>query len=170
MTAPVLFRWDGDNMVPLPHFHNVVNAEYTVGAIYPLAPVGRRSQASHNHYFAAVNEAWLNLPEHIAPSFPTSEHLRKYALIKGGYHDQRSIVAGSKAEAQRIAAFIRPCDEFAVVTVSEATVTVHTAKSQSMRAMGAKQFQESKEAVLGVLADMIGTEPGHLRRNAGQAA
>ena len=42
-----------------------------------------------------------------------------------------------------------------------------TAKSQSSAAMGKTQFQASKEAVLDVLAEMIGVEPAALAR-AGQ--
>jgi ABC-type nickel/cobalt efflux system permease component RcnA len=53
-------------------------------------------------------------------------------------------------------------DDFAVVTVSEAVVTVYTAKSQSMRAMGKKAFAESKEAVLRILSEMLGVEVGQL--------
>jgi hypothetical protein len=39
-------------------------------------------------------------------------------------------------------------DEYAIVTVREAVVTVYTAKSQSMRAMGRETFQKSKDDVL----------------------
>ena len=69
----------------------------------------------------------------------------------------RSIVASSKAEALRVAAFIRPVDEFAVVTVIEAVVTIYTAKSQNMRAMGKKGFRASADAVLDFVSAMIGT-------------
>ncbi|WP_216073446.1 hypothetical protein, partial [Acinetobacter baumannii] len=73
--------------------------------------------ASHNHEFAWLHEAWHSLPERYAEQFPSSEHLRKYALIQAGYSNSHSLVCGSKAEALRLAAFIRPMDEFAVVTV-----------------------------------------------------
>lgn len=162
--APILYQWSGEAMAPLPRFAKRCDAELVIGEVYTLVAHEVRSQASHNAYFAAVSRAWQNLPEHLAERFPTAEHLRKYALIKTGYHDERSIVAASKAEAQRIAAFIRPLDDFAIVTVSEAVVTVYTAKSQSMRAMGKAVFQASKEAVLALLADMVGTTPDELHR------
>jgi len=38
-------------------------------------------------------------------------------------------------EAQRIAAFIKPMDTYAMVIVNECVVTVYTAKSQSLKAM-----------------------------------
>ena len=56
------------------------------------------------------------------------------------------------------------------VVVNEATVTVMTAKSQSMRAMGRVEFQRSKEAVLDVVAQMIGVKRDALAANAGKAA
>jgi len=162
--SPLIYVWDGDHMVPLPRFVKQANERFVVHERYTLEEVGERSQRSHRHYFASLHSAWLNLPELIGERFPTETHLRKYALIRTGYHDQRSIVAVTKAEAQRIAAFIKPMDEFAVVVVSECTVTVYTAKSQSRKAMGGKVFQESKQAVLDFIADMIGVEAKELSK------
>ena len=125
---------------------------------------------SHRYYFASVNEAHANLPEHLAERFATPDHLRKYALIKAGYRDERSIVATSKAEAQRVAAFVRPIDDYALVVVFEAVVTIYTAKSQSVRAMGKAEFRKSIDAVLDIVSAMVGTSPDELRENAGRAA
>lgn len=168
--TPIIYTWNGEAMEPLPRFHNLVNAEFVVGERYRLSEDNERSRATHNHFFAAVQDAWETLPEHMAERFATSKHLRKWALIKCGYRDERSIVCASKAEAQRLAAFIKPMDEFAVVVVTEAMVTVCTAKSQSRKAMGGKDFQDSKQAVLDYLDGLIGTERGALAKNAGQAA
>jgi hypothetical protein len=57
-------------------------------------------------------------------------------------------------------------DEYAIVSVREAVVRVFTAQSQNMRAMGAKQFQESKQAVLDQLDDMLGVDRGATSRSA----
>ena len=81
--------------------------------------------------------------------------MRKWALIRTGFRDERSIVCASKAEAERVAAFVKPMDDFAIVIAHEASVLVYTAKSQSMKAMGAKEFQRSKEAVLDYCQGMI---------------
>lgn len=170
MDTPIIYQWNGEAMVPQARFAKACDRAFVVGEHYRLIPHEDRSAASHRHFFAAVNESWTNLPDHLAERFPTSEHLRKWALIKAGYRDERTLVAASKAEAQRLAAFIRPMDDFAVVVVSEATVTVYTAKSQSVRAMGRETFQASKEAVLGVLSEMIGVQPAALARNADMAA
>lgn len=157
-TAPLIFGWSGEAMVPLPRYATLCNKAFTKGEKYRLEAIEERSAKSHSHYFACLNEAWQNLPDEAADRFPTSEHLRKFALIKAGYFDSRSIVASSKAEAGRIAAFIRPCDEFAIVTVEEAAVTVYTAKSQSLKAMGKQVFQASKEAVLSYVSSLIGVQ------------
>jgi hypothetical protein len=156
MTRPVAFQWTGEVMQPTRGFWALANKEFVVGEVYTLeqAEAGR-SMRSHRHYFSAVYDAWLNLSEHETERFPTADHLRKYALIRAGYRDERSIVCGSKAEAVRVGAFVRPMDDHAVVAVSEAVVRVYTAKSQSPRAMGRKVFQESKEATLAILAEMI---------------
>lgn len=170
MTAPIVFQWDGEAMVPHRRFQAECDRIFVVGQAYRMTAQEHRSLSSHNHFFAAIHEAWMSLPEHLTERFPTEEHLRKYALIKAGYHDSSSIVCTSKAEAQRIAAFVRPLDSFAVVTVSEAVVTVFTAKSQSKKAMGGKEFQESKNRVLDVIAALIGIQPETLTRNIGRAA
>lgn len=170
MTAiqPITFHWDGESMTPL--HPRAADKQYVVGAHYTLEVREPRSQASHNQYFAAIHEAWQNLPEVAADQFPTEDHLRKFCLIKSGYRDERSIACSSKAEAQRVAAFVKPIDDYAIVVAHEATVTVFTAKSQSMRAMGKKVFQKSKDDVLRILAEMIGTNATTLRENTGQAA
>lgn len=162
MTAPAPFRWSGDAMIPLRP--RAADRAYAVGEVYNLAPEEARSSASHKHYFAIIREAWLNLNEDYAERFANPEALRKWALIKAGYRDERSIVCASKAEAQRVAAFIKPMDEYALVIVRDATVIVLTAKSQSVRAMGKKDFAESKEKVLAVLAELIGVDPTELKR------
>ena len=155
MSAPMTYTWQGDCFTPLNRFQKACDAEFVIGETYTLEEIKGRSSKSHNHFFAALEQGWLNLPEHIAERFPTSEHLRKYCLVKAGFHDQRSIVASSKAEAQRIASFIKPIDEFAIVVVTECAVTVYTAKSQSKKAMGPKDFHASKTAVLELIDDLL---------------
>jgi hypothetical protein len=163
-------QWTGDSFVPAgQHWARQADKHFVVGQVYPLEVREDRSQRSHAHYFASIHEAWSNLPESVAERFPTSEHLRKYALIKAGYHDERSIVCASKAEAQRVAAFVKPMDDFAVVVAREAVVLVWTAKSQSVRAMPKGEFQQSKDAVLEIVAGLIGTSAATLAA-AGEAA
>jgi hypothetical protein len=154
----------------LPKSGRLADRYFVVGQTYPLIVHEERSTASHSHYFAAVNEAWKNLPEDEAERFPTSEHLRKWALIKAKYADERSVVCSTKAEAQRVAAFVKPLDDYAVVIVSGATVSMFTAKSQSARAMDKAEFQKSKQDVLDIVAAMIQVTPKELSSNVGAAA
>lgn len=165
---PIAFQWDGEAMLPLQP--RLADRYYVVGETYRLEPREDRSQISHNHYFAAIQEAWQHLSDDLAERFPTAEHLRKWALIKAGYCDARSVVCASKAEAQRVAAFIRPLDDFAVVVASECVVTICTAKSQSLRAQGKKDFQRVNDRVLDIVSAMIGVNADDLKKNVGKAA
>ncbi len=162
---PLMFDWDGEALHPA--HPKRADQYYVVGESYRMAPYEERSVRSHSHFFASVHEAWLNLPEDLADQYPTEEHLRKKALVKAGYRDERSVVCGSHAEALRVAAFIKPIDDYAVVVVRENVVMHLTAKSQSVRAMGAKTFQESKSAGLDMIALMIGVTPEQLNRAVG---
>lgn len=153
--APMLFEWNGEAMVPARRFHNIANATFTVGEVYRMEAQEQRSLISHNHYFATLQQIWETLPERYGDHIPSVEHMRKWALIRTGFRDERSIVCASKAEAERVAAFVKPMDDFAIVIAHEASVLVYTAKSQSMKAMGAKEFQRSKEAVLDYCQGMI---------------
>ncbi len=170
MTLPLAYRWTGEVMKPVPYFLEQAKRTFTTGELYRLAEVNERSQASHNHYFASVTEAWRNLPEDMTERFPSAEHLRKWCLIRTGYSHSRSIACDSPEEAQKVAAFVRPFDEFAVVSVGGCVVTVFTAMSQSLAAMGAKEFQASKEKVLDLVASMIRTDRAALEANAETAA
>jgi hypothetical protein len=125
---------------------------------------------SHNHQFAWVHDAWMNLPESLALEYPTSEHLRKRALVEAGYYDEQAIEVGSLAAAVRVARAIQAREEFSLVFARKTFVIIRTPKSQSRRAMGAKVFQESKTAILDVIAQMIGVAPEQLLNEAGKAA
>lgn len=170
MSAPIIFQWTGEVMTPVnKRFAKECDREFTIGECYNLIVHESRSAPSHRHYFACIYEAWANLPESMGAELPSPEHLRKRMLIEAGYMNTREIIASSKAEAMRLASFIRPMDEYAVVSVSGCAVIVATAKSQSMRAMGAHEFQASKDAVLVRLADLLSVTPEELRKR-GEAA
>lgn len=168
---PLPFKWNGETMEPAnPHWARRADALYAIGETYLMEPHEQRSRATHNHQFAEVAEAWKNLPEKWAARLPTPEHLRKYALIKAGYADSRTFVAASAKQARDLVAFLRPSDEFSIVTADAATVTIWTAQSQSQRAMGKARFQASKQAVLEVISAMIEVTPAALRDNTARAA
>lgn len=169
MSNPLAFVWEGDGFRPLKHCQKQCDKLYVIGAHYLLEEVHERSAKSHAQFFAALKEGWLSLPDHLAQQFPTPESLRKFALIRSGFRDERSLAAASRAEALRLAAFVKPMDEFAIVTVTGTLVVVHTAKSQSYRQMGKAEFERSKRAVLDFIDDLLRVERG-ATAGAGEAA
>lgn len=160
---PINCIWDGESFVPANRYYaRIADDQFGVGELVTLVREEERSAKSHRHYFASINEAWKSLPDELAAQYPTAEHLRKAALIRAGYADERSIVCGSRAEALRVAAFIRPMDTYAIVATYHAVVKVWTAQSQSVRAMGKAEFQASKDKVLDWIAGLLGVPVEHL--------
>lgn len=158
--SPIDCVWSGGVLRPIsPFWARRAEKEFVDGEVYAVTDNPERSSKAHAFYFASVGNAWKSLPDHMAERFPTADHLRRYALIKAGFCDTQSMPCGTNAAAMRFAAFVRPIDEFALVTVTGSVVNVFRAKSQSMRAMGRDEFNRSKDAVLAVLADMIEVSP-----------
>ena len=166
MRTPILYQWTGEAMIPSPRLLARCNEQFTVGETYRLIEHEDRSKRSHDHYFAELQDAWLNLPEEIAAQHASPEHLRKFALIMTGWSNKRQLPCRSEVEARRIAAFIRPGDEYAIIDVTGNIITEYVAKSQSMKAMGARDFQRSKTEVLEYVAAMARTTPEALKKNA----
>lgn len=160
MISPQPFRWSGEAMIPLRP--RSADRAFVIGQEYWLVEERRRSVASHNHEFAWLSEAWRNLPEDVADLYPSPEHLRKRALVQAGYYTETIVDAGSNAAALRVAAFMRQKDEFAIVVVRGAIAVERVAKSQSRRAMTPKEFQESKTAIMEIIAQLIGVDPADL--------
>jgi len=173
---PIVFRWteivdeNGECIqVMRPHteaFRRMAVEHYVADERYMLVEHEDRSMKSHRHYFKCVSLAWENLNEAQLAQFPTPERLRKWALIKAGYRDQRTFTCASKAEAQRLAAFLAPIDPDAIISFHEASVIELKAKSQNLRAMDRAEFQQSKDAVLGVLGELIGVDVTKLLKEA----
>lgn len=163
---PASFEWCkvalGDKttmaMVPYHRYLQICERQFIEGESYFLDVTQEASSVSRKHFFATVSEAWKNLPEKIAGRWPTSEHLRRWCLIKSGYCDIATIPLQTKQEARQVAALARRLDSFAVITIQSCVVTVATAHSQSARGMGRELFQRSKEDCFRVLAELIGTD------------
>ena len=159
-------------MVPLERFKSVAEKQFVLGERYEADPdiVQERSMNSHRHYFAALHDAWVNLPDEIGKLFPTSEHLRKYCLIEEGYTDERIITCATEDDAKRLAVAARALDGYCRINRNDTVVVIRTAKSQSHKAMGKEDFQKSKTAVLERVAQMIGVTRGELQKEAGRSA
>jgi len=148
----------------VPHRPRTADQHFVIGTDYRMAIEEERSADSHKHQFAWLREAWMNLPEGLAEQYPSPEHLRKRALIEAGFFNQTVVDAGSSAAALRVAAAFRARDEFLLVIVRTKYVILRDAQSQSLRAMGKRDFQASKDAVLAVVAGLLGVEPEELQR------
>jgi hypothetical protein len=172
---PVTFVWDGNHMVPMPRFRRECQEQFVVNEEYPLTILEARSRRSHNHFFACVHEAWMNLPDEeryitdpitgeLRERFASEDHLRKHALVKAGFYDEKNFVCETPGHAMNLAAFVRSVDTYAVISVRGNVVLIYEAKSQSAAAMGREMFQASKDAVLDVLSEMIRAKPADLRK------
>ena len=164
-------RWDGEALTPTGHYGlSAAREAMEPGDVVIVEIDHPRSQNSHRHQFAEINEAWRHLPESLqeAPWAASPETLRKHALIATGFADTYSIDCGAKATAERVRMALASAEAgkhgYAIAKVRGPLVIVWTPQSQSMRAMGGKRFQESKQAVLNWIAAQIGVEAEELRR------
>jgi hypothetical protein len=163
---PIRFQWDGEVMAPASgYWSRQADKQFVVGEVYRLAEEHERSQVSHNHEFAFLAEAWNSLPDHLLDQYPSAEHLRKKGLIAKGHCTMTQHACASIAEAERLeAAIIGHVDTYAVVRRRGSVVTVYEAVSQSYRAMGKAQFQQSKTALMEFVGDLIGVAPDELSK------
>lgn len=168
--TPVYLRYQGEGQFEPVNKRQATECDkrFVIGEAYPMDEAYQRSVKTHGHQFAFVHDAWVNLPEEYAraPFAASPEHLRKFALISTGWCDTQAYVCSSHAEALRWAANIKPLDEFSIVTVKASTVLRHTAKSQSMRAMGRDDFKASKDAIMDWIEDLISVPRGTLAKEA----
>lgn len=162
------FVWDGARMVPLDRFRNLAARQYRAGCEYVLVQWRGRSKESHNHYFACIKTAWENLPESVAASFPSPEYLRKWCLVKEGYADHTQVVVDDADQAAKLVMLARNLDPYAVIRVRENIVDIWRAQSQDHASMGHDAFQESKDKILGRVANMCGLSVKDLTKHTPQ--
>lgn len=168
--APQYFVWDAERSVMVPRNRKFADRAYTDTEEYRLEVSEERSTNTHNHEFAWLHDAWQSLPEALSDSYPTPDHLRKRALIDCGYFHETAIDCGTNAAALRVASHLRAKDDFALVIIRGAFVIERIAKSQSRRAMKKKEFQESKTAIMDLIAGMIGVTAQELEKQPTDAA
>ncbi len=164
MEAPALpFVWTGEAFAPQPGFARRCDETFVIGQRYILTEVQERSSKSHNQFFAIVNEAFANLSEEDVTRFPSATVLRKHCLIRAGFCDVQETACKFKTEANRLAATIQATaamlDDYVIVTVRGKVVTSYRAKSMKLPAMDKATFQDAKDKVLAILADMLGVDP-----------
>lgn len=163
------FIWKDGVLVPDGlRMANYCDQNFGEGEVVSMERHEPRSTATHNHYFACLNEAFNNLPEGDT-RFPTVDALRKWALIKNNYCTKTEMVCSSPEQAALVAAFTGNA-EGVIIVVKENVVVKYTAKSQSMKAMGAQEFQRSKVDVLDTVAELLALKRRELEKNSGRAA
>lgn len=167
---PILFVRVDNHMMPLPRFQKLFDDMYAVGEEYPLMPLEQRSLASHNHYFAALTEAFDNLAEEYAQEFDSVEHLRHWCLCMEGFCTQTRYPLNTAEDARTLRKVLKHQDNSTIVKVVGTDVIVYTPESQSMAAMKKEKFEASKAAVLARAAAMARTTSAELKKNAGRSA
>ena len=163
MSEVLPMRYEGNGMFRCLHPKRV---KLAVGEVHGWQMAEHRSKASHDHFFACVNEAWKSLPEEMADDFPNPECLRKWALIKAGFCSETRIVCANNSEAMTLATKAKAMDKFSVVAIDGKAVTIWTADSQRRDAMGRQAFQEAKERALHIISELIGTDAATLKEAA----
>jgi hypothetical protein len=155
----VPLRYDGEGVFTALRGHwKRLDRELVIGEIATWEQKFGRSTKSHDHYFALVRDARKNLPESLDGVFLSDDHLRKFALIKAGYCTETKMVFQDKDGALRACAFMQGLDPYAICEPDGCLVTMWRAQSQSMKSMDGATFQKSKEAVLQVISEMIGSD------------
>lgn len=174
---PVIFVWSPEGyMIPLPRFRKLCDQIYAVHEEYPLVIVENRSMKSHNAYFAQIEEAWKNLPEDLSPKYPSSEHLRAWALVETGWCTEEQTIFDTEKDAKKFAVALRNSQRrtrgapITIIRVHGNIVQEFTPMSQSTAAMKKIPFEQSKKDVLDYLLGLIGTTARDLRNNAGRSA
>lgn len=157
---PLMLTWTGDVFEPASgYWRRTANEHLVVGQRYRMVEEADRSSASHNHEFAWLTEAWNSLPDELLVQYPNREVLRKHGLIAKGHCTVVQHVCPTKAEAERLAAILKPRDVYAVVIQRGNVVSEYTAVSQSRRAMGPAQFQQSKSDLMEFVGNILGVDP-----------
>jgi hypothetical protein len=160
-------------MIPLPRFDRLCSAQFVVNEEYPMMLVENRSLASHNHFFACLEEAYSNLAEEYAQEFDSSEHLRAWCLCMEGFCTQTRYELNTAADARTLRDVLKAQDKATIVKIHGPVVIVYTPESQAMygpNKMIKERFEASKAAVLARAASMARTTPAELKKNAGKSA
>lgn len=163
MSEVLPMRYEGNGLFRCLHPKRV---KLAVGEVHGWQMAEHRSKASHDHFFACVNEAWKNLPEDLADDFPSPEHLRKWALIKAGFCSETRIVCANNSEAMSLAVKAKTMDKFSLVAIDGKVVMIWTADSQRRDAMGRQVFQDAKDKALHILSQLIGADVAALKEAA----
>ena len=147
MTRSYLFRWDGYVMRPVGRSP----LAYQKGVTYRMQEEDASTQ-SRRHYHARLAELWENFPH---DSFPSPEHLRKFALIRTGQYHEVLIPASNEMLQGAFVAVAKSFDKFAICVCEDGFVKAYRAISQAKGAMSEDEFNKSKDKVLAYIEDLL---------------
>lgn len=167
---PVLCVWDGQHFIPLPRFKRLCDRQFEVHEEVALIRSEERNMSQHRGYFAQLKEAYDNLAEEYANSYPSPEHLRADALVQAGYCTETDYVLENPKEARKLAVDLRRMNPYSIIRVRNNIVRHFEPESQSVAAMKKERFEASCKAVLGIVSSMARTTPSELKKNAGRAS
>jgi hypothetical protein len=106
--------------VPVKRCRPAAQRQFAINEEYALIPFQARSRKSHSYFFAALHAAFQNIPEKMAPRWPSEEHFRKWLLIETGFYTEKEFTfegRGAEREARMLGAFFRAEDEYARVWI-----------------------------------------------------
>ena len=158
--APLRMRWSGTAFEPVNDFvGKKADHQFVVGQIYLVTGEHEQSALSRAHQFAWLHEAWLSLPDAVSARFIDEDHLRKHALISGGFASTTVIDCATNAEAKRWMKILTSEDPYCIVKIEGTSLMRFIARSQSPRSMGSKEFQRSKDSVLQYVSNLLEARP-----------
>ncbi len=172
-------------MVPLMRYALLARRQYRTSEEYPLVPLEPRSRASHNAFFAELNEGFDNLPEGkrlhaiaaelgittVPPGgFINSEHFRAWALCERGWCETMEFNFDDVKDARMVATKFRKRDAYCQILVKGGHITLKEPVSQSAAAMSKDPFLKSKNDVLDLLTAFLGIARRELTQQAGRSA
>jgi hypothetical protein len=168
MSTPLEYVWQSGAWHPLPYYRARAEHEHGEGEVARLERIEHRSQASHNQFFAWIQDIYNTLPEGYRGRWPTPDDLRYWILTYTKFCTREEFVCSSRAEAVRWARNL--AGKYHRVEIEGNTLVGYTAVSQSRRSMSKRAFQESKDAVATACAQILGVPVEELQREAGRAA
>jgi len=169
-------RWLGDMLEPMRDSQVWLNENMVVGMVYRLDVIFPRDRNLHAARFAALGEAYRQLPERYAKMFVNFEHFRKWLLVKEGYCTIEDFAAASNTEAHRyLLMHERSHDkpghkDFKFAVIEGNVVRIITPTSMGEKSMKPDEFREATSKMLERAADMIGISVSDLRQNTNRSA
>jgi hypothetical protein len=171
---PVLAVWNEADLTfkVESRFGALARRQFVNGEEYPISVVEERSSADHNHYWAAVTNAWDNIRDPATLEILSSpDLLRQWAMVQGGKWCNTTIFAplskqAAMKAAERAAINFRHRGRYIEIVVRHShdeetgeengwAVVIKEAVSQSRSEMDKETFRESKKDVLDILSGII---------------